>query len=107
MKSIIKLINSFFAILIIYTTNSSLAQNPFGKLNPDNPFSEVSSPFGKLNPDNPFSEVSSPFGKLNPNNPFSEVSSPFGKFNPNNPFSEGSLNDLLFGFDDSDESEED
>jgi len=75
MKTIIKLISSFLAILIIYTTNSSLAQNPFGK--------------------------------LNPNNPFSEVSSPFGKFNPNNPFSEGNLNHLLFGFDDSDESDED
>jgi hypothetical protein len=25
-----------------------------------------------MNPDNPFSEVSSPFGKYNPNNPFSE-----------------------------------
>ena len=91
MDKIIKLCVFVFVILIICATNFSLAQNPFGKLNPDNPFSEVSSPFGKLNP----------------NNPFSEVSSPFGKFNPNNPFSEGSLNDLLFGFDDSDESEED
>jgi len=108
MKNIIKLISFVFTILVIYTTNFSLAQNPFGKLNPDNPFSEVSSPFGKLNPDNPFSEVSSPFGKLNPDNPFSEVSSPFGKFNPNNPFSEGNLNDLLYGFDDdSEESDED
>ena len=51
-------------------------------------------PFGALNPNNPFSEVSSPFGSLNPNNPFSEVSSPFGKFNPNNPFSEGDLSIL-------------
>ena len=92
MKNIIKLISFVFTILVIYTTNFSLAQNPFGKLNPDNPFSEVSSPFGKLNPDNPFSEVSSPFGK----------------FNPNNPFSEGNLNDLLYGFDDdSEESDED
>ena len=47
------------------------------------------SPFGSMNPNNPFSDVSSPFGSLNPNNPFSEVSSPFGKYNPNNPFSEG------------------
>ena len=92
MKNIVKLTSFVLIILIIYTTNFSLAQNPFGKLNPDNPFSEVSSPFGKLNP----------------NNPFSEVSSPFGKFNPNNPFSEGNLNDLLYGFDDdSDESDED
>ena len=92
MKNIVKLTSFVLVILIIYTTNFSLAQNPFGKLNPDNPFSEVSSPFGKLNP----------------NNPFSEVSSPFGKFNPNNPFSEGNLNDLLYGFDDdSDESDED
>ena len=92
MKKILKLFSFVSAILIIYTTNFSVAQNPFGKLNPDNPFSEVSSPFGKLNP----------------NNPFSEVSSPFGKFNPDNPFSEGNLNDLLFGFDDdSDESDED
>ena len=92
MKNIVKLTSFVLVILIIYITNFSLAQNPFGKLNPDNPFSEVSSPFGKLNP----------------NNPFSEVSSPFGKFNPNNPFSEGNLNDLLYGFDDdSDESDED
>ena len=92
MKNIVKLTCFVLVILIIYITNFSLAQNPFGKLNPDNPFSEVSSPFGKLNP----------------NNPFSEVSSPFGKFNPNNPFSEGNLNDLLYGFDDdSDESDED
>ena len=92
MRNIVKLTWFVLVILIIYTTNFSLAQNPFGKLNPDNPFSEVSSPFGKLNP----------------NNPFSEVSSPFGKFNPNNPFSEGNLNDLLYGFDDdSDESDED
>ena len=91
MKKILKLFSFVSIILIIHTINFSLAQNPFGKLNPDNPFSEVSSPFGKLNP----------------NNPFSEVSSPFGKFNPNNPFSEGNLNDLLFGFDDSDESDED
>ena len=52
------------------------------------------SPFGSLNPNNPFSEVSSPFGSLNPNNPFSEISSPTGKFNPNNPFSEGDLSIL-------------
>ena len=52
------------------------------------------SPFGALNPNNPFSEVSSPFGSLNPNNPFSEVSSPFGAFNPDNPFSEGDLSIL-------------
>ena len=52
------------------------------------------SPFGSLNPNNPFSEVSSPTGKFNPNNPFSEVSSPTGKFNPNNPFSEGDLSIL-------------
>ena len=52
------------------------------------------SPFGALNPNNPFSEVSSPFGSLNPDNPFSEVSSPFGAFNPDNPFSEGDLSIL-------------
>ena len=56
MKKILKLFSFVSTILIIYTTNFSVAQNPFGKLNPDNPFSEVSSPFGKFNPDNPFSE---------------------------------------------------
>ena len=56
MKNIVKLTCLVLVILIIYITNFSLAQNPFGKLNPDNPFSEVSSPFGKFNPNNPFSE---------------------------------------------------
>lgn len=73
-----------------YNPNNPFSEysSPFGSYNPNNPFSEYSSPFGSMNKSNPSSEVSSPFGSMNPNNPFSEVSSPFGKLNPNNPSSE-------------------
>jgi hypothetical protein len=81
-------LNNFVDPDELYPSMLNQYTNPFGKLNPKNPFSEVSSPFGKLNKNNPFNDLTSPFGKLNPNNAFSEVSSPFGKLNPKNPFSE-------------------
>ena len=48
-----KLLISLIWFIII---TAASAESPFGSLNPDNPFSEVSSPFGAFNPDNPFSE---------------------------------------------------
>ena len=52
-----KLIKVFLVLTSsIFASNSFAYGSPFGSLNPDNPFSEVSSPFGKYNPNNPFSE---------------------------------------------------
>ena len=48
-----KLVISLIGFIII---TGAYAESPFGSLNPNNPFSEVSSPFGAFNPDNPFSE---------------------------------------------------
>jgi|GEM_PF-6674431 hypothetical protein len=52
-----KLIKVFLVLTSsIFASNSFAYGSPFGSMNPDNPFSEVSSPFGKYNPNNPFSE---------------------------------------------------
>ena len=50
-----KILSVIFLSIILFQ-KTTLAESPFGSLNPNNPFSEVSSPFGSLNPNNPFSE---------------------------------------------------
>ena len=68
----------FLMVLVSFALFSANAhsQNPYGDLNPNNPYSAYSSPYGSLNPNNPYSELTSPYGSLNPNNPYSRGTPP-------------------------------